>query len=206
MDCLLVFLMSLDALLACLALGAQGIRVEPCSRCVIAGVGAGCLALSFVCSGLLQTLLPAALFHYISCGALLVIALLRLFEEGCKRLCARLAAHAAPLTFQLHGLRVVLQIYAETAQADADRSGTLSPSEALLLALPLSLDSLLTGLSIVAAPAEAFALLILSFACGLIAAAGGERLGRRLGHAAGQSASLVSGLLLLMVALCKLRL
>ena len=176
MDCLLVFLMSLDALLACLALGAQGIRVEPRSRCVIAGVGAGCLALSFVCSGLLQTLLPAALFHYISCGALLVIALL------------------------------CLQIYAETAQADADRSGTLSPSEALLLALPLSLDSLLTGLSIVAAPAEAFALLMLSFACGLIAAAGGERLGRRLGHAAGQSASLVSGLLLLMVALCKLRL
>ena len=49
MDCLLVLLMSLDALLACLALGAQGIRVEKCSRVVIAGVGAGCLALSFLC-------------------------------------------------------------------------------------------------------------------------------------------------------------
>ena len=84
MDCLLVFLMSLDALLACLALGAQGIRVEPRSWCVIAGVGAGCLALSFVCSGLLQTLLPAALFHYISCGALLVSGLLLLMVALCK--------------------------------------------------------------------------------------------------------------------------
>ncbi|MGM9613392.1 MAG: manganese efflux pump [Butyricicoccus sp.] len=206
MDCLLVFLMSFDALLACLALGAQGIRVEPRSRWVIAGVGAGCLALSFCCSGLLRALLPATLFHYISCGALFIIALLCLFEEGCKRLSARLAAHAAPFTFRLHGLRVVLQIYAETAQADADRSGTLSPSEALLLALPLSLDSLLTGLSIEATPGKACALLALSCGCGLAAAAGGERLGRRLGHAAGQSANLVSGLLLLMAALCKLRL
>ena len=206
MDCLLVLLMSLDALLACLALGAQGIRVEKCSRVVIAGVGAGCLALSFLCSHILYLLLPVGLFHYISCGALLAIALLCLFEEGFKRLSAYLAAHTAPLTFRLHGLRVVLQIYAETAQADADRSGTLSPAEALVLALPLSLDSLLTGLSIAAPPDKAAFLLMLSFACGLAASTGGEWLGRLLGHTAGQLATLVSGFLLLAIALAKLTL
>ena len=204
MDCLLVFLMSFDVLLACLALCAQNIRLEPRSRCVLAWVGAGCLALSFCGSGLLRALLSPVLFHCISCGALLTIALLCLFEAGCKRLCARLAAQPAPLTFRLRRLRVVLQIYAETAQADADHSGSLSPSEALLLALPLSLDSLLTGLSIAVTPIRAPALLALSFGCGLAAAAGGERLGRRLGRAAGQSAHIVSDLLLLAIALCKL--
>lgn len=204
MDCLLVFLMSLDALFACLALGAQGIAVEPRARLVIAGVGSGCLALSFLLSRGLLALLPAAAFHYISCGALLAIALCCLFEAGCKRLSARLVSAAAPLTLHLHGLRVVLQIYAETARADADQSGTLSPAEAFWLAVPLSLDSLLTGLSISVFPAKAAGLLALSLACGLTAAWLGERLGKRLGRAAGQSASLVSGALLLIIALCKL--
>lgn len=206
MDCLLVFLMSFDALLAFLALGAQGIAVEPRARMVVAGVGAGCLAVSFALSRVLLVFLPCGLFHYISCGALLTIALCCLFEAGCKRLSARLAAAAAPLTFHLHGLRVVLQIYADSARADADRSGSLSPAEAFWLAVPLSLDSLLTGLSITADAPKAAGLLLFSVASGLFAAWAGERLGQRLGHAAGQSASLVSGFLLLAVALSKLRL
>ncbi|WP_122788592.1 manganese efflux pump [Intestinibacillus sp. Marseille-P6563] len=206
MDCLLVFLMSCDALFACLALGAQRITVEPRARLVLAGVGTGCLAFSFLASQALLLLLPDPLFHYISCGALLAIALCCLFEAGCKRLSDRLAAAATPLTFHLHGLRVVLQIYAETARADADRSGSLSPTEAFWLAVPLSLDSLLTGLSISVTPQTAAGLLLFSLLCGLLATWAGEKIGKRLGHAAGQSASLVSGVLLLIIALCKLKL
>ena len=206
MDCLLVFLMSFDALLACLALGAQHITIEPRARLVIAGVGAGCLAASLLASRALLILLPGVLFRALSCGALLAISVCCLFEAGCKRLSARLAAASAPLTFRLHGLRVVLQIYADSVRADADRSGSLSPREAFWLAVPLSLDSLLTGLSIRAGHGTAAALVLFSLACGLAAAWVGERLGRRLGHAAGQSASLVSGVLLLAIALYKLHL
>lgn len=206
MDYLLVLLMSFDALLACMALGAQRITAEPRARLVIAGVGTGCLALSFLCARVLGALLPQGLFHLIGCGALLILALCCLFEEGCKRLSKRIAAKAASLTLRLHGLRIVLQIYAETARADIDRSGTLSPAEALMLALPLSLDSLFTGLSISASAGKALFLLVLSFLCGLVASTAGEWLGQRLGRAAGQSATLVSGLLLLLVAVCKLTL
>ena len=206
MDYLLVLLMSFDALLACMALGAKHITAEPCARLVIAGVGTGCLALSLLCARALGALLPRELFHLIGCGTLLILALCCLFEEGCKRLSALFAARTASLTLRLHSLRIVLQIYAETTEADTDRSGTLSPSEALLLALPLSLDSLLTGLSISATAGKAFFILGLSFVCGLAASAVGEWLGKRIGRAAGQSATLVSGILLLIVAVWKFKL
>lgn len=203
MDCLLVILMSFDTLLACIACGAQGIRPEAHAASVIAGIGCGCLALSFLLSRILLLLLPVGVFHFISCGALLLIALACLFEEGCKRLTERLTRCCDPYEFRLHGLCFVLRIYAESSRADADRSGTLSVREAALLALPLSLDSLLTGLSISAAPLKALFLLALSFGCGLAAAKVGARIGLELGHAAGRSASLISGCLLLIIALVK---
>lgn len=203
MDYLLVLLMSFDALLACMALGAQDITAEPRARLVIASIGTGCLALSLLGARVLGALLPRGLFHLIGCGALLIFALSCLFEEGCKRLSALIAARSASLTLHLHSLRIVLQIYAETTEADTDRSGTLSPAEAVFLALPLSLDSLLTGLSISANANKAVFILILSFFCGLFASAAGEWLGKRIGRAAGQSATLASGILLLMVAVWK---
>lgn len=203
MDCLLVILMSLDALLACVALSAQGITFEPRAKLVVAGIGTGCFALSFCLSRALLLLLPDSLFHMISCGALLLIALACLFEEGCKRLTERLTCRCCPLEFRLHGLCFVLRIYAESTRADADRSGTLSWREAVMLSLPLSLDSLLTGLSISASLGKSFLLLALSFICGLAAVNIGSRIGRRLGHATGHSASLFGGVALLGIALAK---
>lgn len=201
MDCLLVFLLSFDTLLAAAALGANGVRLEARARLVIACVGTGCLALSFALAGALAAILPPDGLRAVGCAALLVMALSCLFDDAVSRLRGRLERRC--LTFHLKGLCFVLHISAEPADADADRSGTLSPREAALLALPLSLDSLVTGLAIGGGAAERLALLGLSFACGLAAATGGETLGRRLGRAMGSRASLVSGLGLLAAALVK---
>lgn len=202
MDIFLIFLMSCDSLLACLACGARGIRIPRTAAFVIAVTGTLCLFLSFALSQLLSALLPPWLFHFISCGALLVIALMCLFDEGARRLSARLAARCRPLQLRIWGL--VLEIYADHEKADIDRSGTLSPAEALMLALPLSLDSLLTGLSIRVTLASAPFLLLFSLACGLIAVWIGAALGHRMRKTAGQSASILSGAFLFAIAIWKL--
>ena len=201
MDFFLVFLMSLDAFFACLSCGVREIRIPHRAAAVIAGVGTACLALSFCLSRVLEAMLPPALFHYISCGALALIALLCLFDEGVRRLSAWLAARCSPLRFRLCGL--VLEICADTEKADVDHSGVLSPAEAFVLALPLSLDSLLTGLSVVTTVRTAPLLLGFSFVCGLGAARGGAALGMRLRHAAGRYSGLLGGLALLAVAAYK---
>lgn len=203
MDLLLVFFMSFDTLTACIACGARQIDIPFRSKAVIAAVGTLCLALSFLLSGLLSAVLPPELFKTIGCGALVVIALLCLFDEAFRRLSDRLAARCNPLRFHLRDLCFVLEVYAENTRADRDRSGILSVPEAAMLALPLSLDSLLTGLSIGASPVKALLLLAFSFLCGIAAATAGRRLGQRLRHAAGQSASMFSGLVLLAIAAFK---
>ncbi len=202
MDLFLVFLMSFDAFFACMSCGMRKIRIPQRAAAVIAGIGTACLALSFFLSRALAAVLSPALFHYISCGALALIALLCLFEDGVRRLSARLASRCSPLRFRLCGL--VLEICADTEKADLDRSGVLSAAEACVLALPLSLDSLLTGLSVAATARTAPLLLGVSFVCGLGAARGGAALGRRLGRAAGNHAGLLSGLALLAVTAYKL--
>lgn len=201
MDCLLVLFLSCDALLAAGALGARGVRITPSARLVLSGCGTLCLGLSFFISRTLSSLLPEGLLQMIGCVALLFIALGCLFEEGFRRLSERLSRKC--LTFHLKGLCFVLHITAEPADADADRSGTLSAKEAVLLALPLSLDSLVSGLTVTSSAAFRLLLLLFSLGCGLTAVILGERLGRRLGQAAGAHASLLSGLGLLMIALTK---
>ncbi|MGE4548674.1 MAG: manganese efflux pump [Intestinibacillus sp.] len=203
MDLLLVFFMSFDTLMACISCGARQIAIPTRSGATIAGIGTLCLALSFLLSHMLSTVLPPNLFRGISCGALLIIALLCLFDEAFRRMSERLAARCHPLRFHLRGLCFVLEVYAENTRADRDRSGILSVPEAAMLALPLSLDSLLTGLSITATPLKAVLLLCFSFVCGMSAASLGRALGARLRRTVGQSASVFSGASLLLIACLK---
>lgn len=203
MDLLLVFFMSFDTLLACMVCGARQITIPRGARVVIAAVGTLCLAVSFALSAVLSALLPPGMCKTIGCAALIAIALFCLFDDALRHLSERLAARWRPLKFRLAGLCFVLAVYAENTRADRDHSGTLSPAEAVMLALPLSLDSLLTGLSITATPAKAILLLAFSFACGIIAAGLGRALGTRLRHTAGQGASAISGVTLLLIACLK---
>lgn len=203
MDLLLVFFMSFDTLLACIACGARQIVIPTRSRAVIAGIGTLCLALSLGLSHMLSSVLPPSLFRGIGCAALLFIALLCLFDEALRCLSERLVAHCRPLRFRLRDLCFVLEVYAENTRADRDRSGVLSVPEAAMLALPLSLDSLLTGLSISATPLKSTLLLCFSFVCGVTAASLGRALGGRLQRSIGQSASVFSGAVLLLIGCLK---
>ncbi len=202
MDFLLVAFMSLDCLLACISCGARGLRIARLPACVIATVGTACLALSVLFAHMLAHVLPHTLFHFISCSALLIIALLCLFNDATRRFSAKLAARCAPLRLHICGL--ILEIHADTQKADRDFSGTLSVSEALFFALPLSLDSLLTGLSLTISTTQQLGyLLLFSLFCGICAVSIGTKLGKILQHVAGRHADLLGGVFLLCIALWK---
>lgn len=204
MDYILILCMSVDTLLACIACGARGIKIPFSSRVVIAAIGTACLAISFFLKHILTCFLPVHICTMLGCITLMLIALVGIFDEACRRIANLLAARCKSFQFRLRNLKIVLEIYAENVRADRDCSGLLSPAEAFLLALPLSVDSLLTGLSITLTPYKIVALLLLLFVGGFFAAVLGARIGKRLGHALGQNAPLLSGLLLFTIALCKM--
>lgn len=172
-DVVLVVLLSADTFFACLALCAGGVALPALSAAVLSGVGTLFLSLSLLLGSLLHRFLPAALFRY---GGAAVLALL--------------------------GLRCLRPDEGRALQADRDGSRTLSAGEALLLALPLSADSLLTGLCL--SPGRAALLLPLSLLCGLSAALAGRAMGRRLAsREAAPGGQRLAGALLLTLAAAK---
>ena len=168
MDFLLVFLMSMDSLLTCFSLGTKRISISLGARLVIAFVGTGCLILSFLFAQILSLILPESIFHFISSFSLVMIALFCLLDKS----------------------------FLNPDTADIDHSGVLSPVEALFLAVPLSLDSLFTGLSV----NTNVVLIIFCFICGFTASFIGQKLGEKFANSQGKKASFCSGCMLLMIA------
>ena len=109
-------------------------------------------------SGLLFRGLPENTIRWIGCIALVCIGLMQIVSGFGSELLARLS-HRLP-----GHLRRTAEISRDYTKADADGNKTLSPSEAFVLAIPVSIDSLIGGLSI----STNFTGLILRFVIGLV--------------------------------------
>ncbi len=107
-------------------------------------------------------------------------------------------------SFSVLNLNFILQVYAEPERADADHGGTLSPKEALALALALSLDGLAAGFGASLSGSGILETVLLSFPLSCAAVAGGELLGRRMPRRGKFDPAPLSGILLILLALLKL--
>ncbi|MBC2872502.1 manganese efflux pump [Acetanaerobacterium sp. MSJ-12] len=168
-----------DAFAASFAYGAAGIRIPLRSALVIAGVGSGFLAAAVWGAGLLTGALDPALCA--AAGAWLLIAL-GLFSLGGAALRGwlRRGGREREIRFQVAGVQVLAEICLDETRADRDNSRTLSPKEALLLAVPLSADSLGAGFGLGLFGARPLALLAVSLLLGLALIEGAHRLGSKL--------------------------
>lgn len=135
---LLVSALVIDAFIACFAYGISRIRIPFCSGLLIAAVGTAALALSGFAAKGLEFLLNPALCRYLSFFLLLTIGILSLFQSLLKQ-------HLRQRK-QMRRHPPILAVYLDETAADADRSRCLNLSEALLLGITLSLDSIAAGI------------------------------------------------------------
>ena len=99
---------------------------------------------------------------------------------------------------------MLLCIYADPKQADADCSNSISVKEAISLAVALSLDGMAVGFGAALGSVHSGALLLASLAAGTGAVLLGERLGNRLAARIKCNISWLSGLVLIGLAFFKL--
>lgn len=196
--------MSFDFFFACAAYRVERIAIPLGSRAVIALSGSLFLAVSLCFSGALSRLLPAAAVRLLGAFALLAMGVMNLAENALKSAAARVEKRDRPLTVRLCNFAFVLTVYADNTRADADRSKRLSAREALYLAIPLSIDSLVTGLGIQTTPAGAAALLGFSFACGMAAATLGTMLGAGIAARGAKNKAWLGGIILVALAIFKM--
>ena len=201
MDFLLAAALCLDTLFVCIAYGSSGIRIPFFSRIVLSAVPAAAFALSLLAGTLIRAYIPEASFRWIGFTVLMAVGLQSLFGPRLRSALRRRLNRG--ITFRLKNLSVALSVCADSRSADLDHSRSLSPGEAALLSLSVSLDSLFTGLSVTAGPMRLIALIAFTLIFSILVCCAGILIGKRLGQSK-HDFSCVGGLLLIVLAFIKL--
>ena len=191
MDILIILAVTADVMFAAVACGASGIRIQPRSCAVMACVSSGFLVLSAFGSGLLFRGLPENTIRWIGCIALVCIGLMQIVSGFGSELLAR-------LSYRLPGhLRRTAEISRDYTKADADGNKTLSPSEAFVLAIPVSIDSLIGGLSLSTNFTGLILRFVIGLVCGYLSVYFGSRAASRIPIRSEKLRSLICGLMLI---------
>lgn len=202
MDFFLAAALCLDTLFVCMAYGAATIQIPFRSKLLMSFVSTAALSISILARGLLTGVVDGKILKYIGFCVLLVIGLQNLFGTKLKSAIKRKLRRRGGVHLRLKGLSIVLSICADGTQADLDHSKTLSLKEAFLLSLSVSIDSLVTGLSIHATVWKAALLLAFSFIFAIFMCFIGDWIGKKLGNTK-HDFSCLSGLILILIAIFK---
>ena len=179
----LALAVSLDGLSAGMMYGIRKIRIPIASVAIVSLCSAFVLFGSMAVGGVIVQWLPERAAQWIGAGILIGIGIWAIAQMTSSRRRAEErdpepAAPAEPgeqtlLQWEIRQLGLIIRIWRTPAMADMDRSGVISASEAVLLGLALSLDSLGAGIgaALIGFPPVATSLLI-GAASGLCIAAG----------------------------------
>lgn len=201
MDFLLAAALCADTLFVCISYGASGIRIPVFSRIILSTIPAACFALSMAAGSLIAAYIPPQPFRLLGFCVLLLLGLQSLLGQKIRAALRRRLDRG--VTFRLKNLSIALSICADSRSADLDRSCTLSSHEALLLSLSVSLDSLVSGLSVGGGWLHILLLSGFTLLFSLLVCWAGIALGEKLG-AGKHDLSCIGGILLIAVAVTKL--
>lgn len=196
--------LSVDAFVAGLAYGTRQIRLPWRSTLVINLICSAIVGLSLGLGSLAALFLSPGLRRGLCFGVLFALGLVKLLDGITRWAIRRYGNLDGRLGFSLFSLRFVLHVYADPVAVDLDHSKTISVAEAASLALALSLDGAAAGFGAamgqVSVPAVVTASLIANQLTLMLGSWLGERLSRKLGISLGW----LSGVILLILAFCKL--
>ena len=183
----LALAVSLDGLSAGMMYGIRKIRIPALSIAIVSGLSAFVLFGSMAVGDLFVGWLPERAAQWTGAGILIAIGIWALVQMA---LTSRRESEAEPhaddalsaetvaeektlLQWEIRQLGLIIRIWRTPSMADMDRSGVISASEAVLLGIALSLDSLGAGIgaALIGFPPVETSLLI-GAACGACIAVG----------------------------------
>jgi len=200
---LLVLALGIDAFVCSFSYGANKIKIPLKSVLMINFVTITLLFIGTIGARLLNPILPEFLLEWLPFLILFCLGISKIFE-GIIKAFIRKHKGSRELNFSLFNLGFILQIYADYEQADIDGSKELSVKEAIPLAIALGIDGLSVGFSVgltaVAIPLLLGMSFIVEFFCVLF----GVALGRGIAKKIKFDLSMISGLILIAIAVFEL--
>ena len=202
---LLVLALSLDAFVASIAYGTNGIKIPFKSIMIIDSICAFFLIISLLLGSFLGRILPDKITIIISFLILMSIGIYYLFESFVKSYLKRKKEKNGRLKLKLFNISFIIEVYIDETKADMDNSKNLSSKEALYLALALSLDSLAIGFGSGILSVNIISILFAALTMGLIAIWGGLFLGKLFVEKSKIDLSWLAGIILIILAILKLK-
>lgn len=192
--------LSADAFFAGLSYGSSNIRIPAVSVWIISGVGGVILGIFLGLGSVLKPFFSARLSSVVSFLILFLLGVSRLLDGAAKSLIRKHQKLCSHWNFSFFHLRFVLTLYADPEEADVDQSKSLSPKEALALAVSLSLDSVAAGIGAAIGNIEIPAVIFWSVVFNAAAVLSGCSLGARLSSRFPDWFSGISGIILILLA------
>lgn len=192
-----------DSFFMSVAYGAERIKISWKATLIIAFCGTFLLGVSIALAKTFTSFLAPEIGKWISFVILIALGLTHLFQAQVKRYVKK--QKHQPLIIRMKGISFVIDIFLDETEADQDHSKELSVSEATYLGIALSLDSLASGLAYGIGVVNFGLLLGCSFVFGVVLIILGDALGKRLMYRFSGDVSWLSGCLLMILAILRLR-
>lgn len=183
---------------AAMACGTSDIWIPWPSRVCMAAVSSGFLIISAAGKSILFDDLPELQIRLLGFFALMLIGLMQIFGDRISLAIGKTKSRI------LAPLRVGAAVFLDHAQADADNSKTLSKIEAVILAIPVSIDSLIGGLGVTTHGFDLLPLLGIAFVWNFFAVWYGRWIGTKLPIPGERARSIACGVTLMALGCCKL--
>ena len=191
---------SMDAFAASFAYGSNRIKIPMLSLQIINIICSSVLGLSFIAGTVIKNYIPAWLTTVICFIVLFVIGIIKLMDSITKSIIKKYNNLNKELRFSLFNFRFILNLYANPVEADIDSSKVISPTEAVSIALVLSLDSLAVGFGAALGNTNGLAVFICSFVIGTLAIVLGCYAGNKAAQKLPFNISWLGGVLLIILA------
>lgn len=191
---------SMDSLTAGLTYGTQNVRIKLTSYLILVCVPAAFIAAANRAGSYICMLLPTSALPALSFTLLSILGLGKLSESLIRFLARKYPSLSRNWGCRIKQINIIFTVYLSPEDANREDLHILTPKEALLLSLALSLDSVLAGMAFTAGQVPLLTLFLLAALFNLALFAAGYAFGHLIFAVLRLDLSWLSGLFLLLLA------
>ena len=199
---LILFLtaVSIDSLTAGLTYGAGRVHIKLPAYLILICVPSAFIAAANRVGSYIFLFLPESVLPFLSFFLLMLIGLSKLSESLIRTMARRHPSLVRNWGCKIKEIHIIFTVYLSPENANQEDLQILSPKEALLLSLALSLDSVLAGMAFSTGTIPLAALFLLAALFNLLLFSFGYSLGHLISHVLHVDLSWISGLFLIFLA------
>ncbi|MCM1039182.1 MAG: hypothetical protein NC314_11925 [Roseburia sp.] len=201
---LFMLAVSVDSLSAGFSYGASRVRIQPLSAVFLVFIPAVSITLMTKIGTLLFSFIPAHVFTVLSFLLLFFLACEKLLESLIRHLAEKYPHNVGNWAYKIKQVNIIFTIYFSPEDANKQDVQVLNAKEALLLSLALSLDSILASMAFSCQVPSLLFFFLLAVLFHFLLFAAGYLLGLFISGKFSFDLSWLSGLFLLLLALCTL--